>query len=115
MTHVASLGNSEIRYIQVYSAGILLGKTNQRPSKCVDCAHVLDPGDGVYRRAYRASGFLCQDCLAKFLTISTSVAKGDGDAGFRFNPLCGWFVACTLGPRQYTTSEVIEAISRRSL
>lgn len=113
MSYVVELQGMEVQYIRVYKAGIFLSKTNLRRSRCADCTELLESGHGVYRRAYRANGFLCQDCLEKFLRISNSVAGGDGDAGFRFNPDLHWFVACTLGPRQFTTAEVIQAISRR--
>jgi hypothetical protein len=115
MAYVVRLKDSEIQYIRVYSASILLAKTNLRKSKCIDCTHRLEPGEGVYRRAYHANGFLCQDCLSKFLKISTYVFEGDRDAGFRLDPFFSWLVACLLGPRQFTTSEVIQAIARRRL
>jgi hypothetical protein len=112
MAYIVQLQGAEIQYIRVYSAGILLARTNLRACKCVDCAQRLKPGDGVYRRAYQANGFLCQDCLSKFLKISTYVFEGDGDAGFRLDPAFRWLVACLLGPRQFTTAEVIRAITK---
>lgn len=113
MAYVVRLKDSEIQYLRVYSASILLEKTNLRESKCVDCTHRLAAGEGVYRRAYHASGFLCQDCLSKFLKRSTYVFEGDHDAGFRLDAAFSWLVACLLGPRQFTTAEVIQAIAKR--
>jgi len=113
MAYIVHLQGSRIQHIRVYRANILLAKTNLRARPCSDCARRLAADEGIYRRAYQKNGFLCQDCLAKFLQISTHIIGGDGDAGFRLDPEFSWLIACWLGPRQFTTAEVIQAIKRR--
>lgn len=102
------ISEQSFRYIEVYKIQYQFEKNNSGPVRCRDCRGDIAPGLGIYRDAYKRSGYLCFSCFAKEVPILTSNYKKE-DSGFFVDTL-GRLRACTLRAPALLTAEIIEAV-----
>lgn len=108
------LNNQEIHILKMYGGATLdLDRNNRRPVICKDCEKPIETGEGFYRKAFCATGFVCVRCLqTDALARTYDMGFKDHDAGFRL--VDGRLQQCYTGypPREFRTLEVLDEIQR---
>lgn len=107
------ISEQSFRYIEVYKSQYQFEKVNSGPVSCRDCRGDIAPDLGIFRRAYRRSGYICFPCFKKDVTIINQEFDGT-DRGF-FIDTIGRLRSCLLSKPTLSTKEIIEAVERALL
>jgi len=94
-------------YVGFIQEAIAPSHTNKRRAKCLDCHTRLEPGRGIYHKAYRNNGYVCLDCAR--INIRRSAERSGQTVGYGINAI-GNLQILNAGPGRYTPDEVAEAL-----
>ena len=101
------LDNESYYYVGLIWAALVIFRTNKKLAKCISCQFSLEPGYGIYHKAYRNNGYVCLACARSYIRIS---AKRAGQtAGYMIN-LLGNLQVLDCGIGRYTPEQVAEAL-----
>lgn len=108
-----NLSGQSFESFEAHKSQFQLNHNNSGPVRCRDCKRSIPAGKGIFRVAYKRSGYLCFTCFAKDLTFLTNDIIL-GDTGFFIDSL-GRLRACSFSRYTVSTPEVIEAVFRSLL
>jgi hypothetical protein len=94
-------------YVGLIEAALVIYHTNKRRVKCLDCQAQLEPGYGIYHKAYRYNGYVCLNCARSYILVS-AIRVGQ-TAGYVINAL-GNLQVLDCGIGRYTPEQVAEAL-----
>ena len=101
------LDNESYYYVGLIWAALVIFRTNKKLAKCISCQFPLEPGYGIYHKAYRNNGYVCLACARSYIRIS---AKRAGQtAGYMIN-LLGNLQVLDCGIGRYMPEQVAEAL-----
>ena len=88
-------------------AALVIIRTNKKLAKCISCQFPLEPGYGIYHKAYRNNGYVCLACARNYIRISAN--RAGQTAGYVIN-LLGNLQVLDYGIGRYTPGQVAEAL-----
>lgn len=99
----AYLNEDDFGYIGFHKWALVLFHTNQRSSKCKQCEHIIDAGEGVYHHQHGNKGYVHLECAKQL------ILKYGNERGFTVSPLLN-LQACAFAAGRFTAQEVASSI-----
>lgn len=101
------LDDESYYYVGLIWAALVIIRTNKKLAKCISCQFPLEPGYGIYHKAYRNNGYVCLACARNYIRISAN--RAGQTAGYVIN-LLGNLQVLDYGIGRYTPGQVAEAL-----